>query len=427
MTSDLTAGLTLVEDITTAAEGLRNGDWLSTTLGSLSVGASMLDPVGTLFEQGIGWVLEHLQPLSGWLDQLTGDPAQVYALANSWTSISHQLTESAEDLIGMVRSDLAEFEGLVAEEYWRVQSLNATTLDSLSQMASSISSALEASSQMVQTVHDLVRDTIAMIVSAVLASLATAWIPVYGQVRLGTEIAELVGKYVPDIKRVIDNLKQAFSVLQDLLKRAGDVLRSLRAKLGGLMPSNRVTRKAAANVDELADVRHLDEATGMYRLSDPVDVDFEVRNYDRVEYSRQLADQEAGMNELTVQEFLDNRDHYLANERSGRKAQEVARHDEIALRTEKILEENPTLNPRDAKAFAEESLKGQHALHAPDQVAGGHPDRIIGFGDGNINSSIGRQWQDRIGPVDEHIRKLAETMTPEQRANTLLNINLNLP
>lgn len=67
MTTDLTAGLTLVDDITTAADGLRNGDWLSASLGTLSAGAAFLDPIGTLFEQGIGWALEHLQPLAGWL------------------------------------------------------------------------------------------------------------------------------------------------------------------------------------------------------------------------------------------------------------------------------------------------------------------------------------------------------------------------
>lgn len=424
MTTDLTAGLTLVEDINMAADGLRNGDWLSASLGSLSVGASFMDPIGTLFEQGIGWLLENLQPLAGWLDQLTGDPGQVQALAQSWSGISDQLIQAADDLFGMVRSDIAEFEGMAADAYRAVQSANVTALESLADMAASISGALEASSNMVQTVHDLVRDTISMIVGAVLAALATAWIPVYGQVRLGTEVAELVAKYVPDIRRVIDNLKSAFGLLQDLLRRAGDALRALRSKLGNFLPSGRGTARAADNVDELADLRHFDEAAGAYRLNDPIDVEFDLKDFDRAEYSRQLADQEAGMNELSVQEYLDNRDRYLAEGRGGDAAQRNARTEEVSARTEAYVDEGMT--PKAARDRAESELKTEDALHNPDQVAGGDPDVIGGFGDSSVNRSIGGQWQYRIDPVDERIRGISDVMTPEQRATTLLNMNLKM-
>lgn len=423
-TTDLTAGLTLVDDITTASEGLRNGDWLSASLGSLSVGASFMDPIGTLFEQGIGWILEHLQPLSGWLDQLTGDPDQVLALAQSWSGISDQLLAAADDLFGMVRGDLAEFEGMAVDVYRQVQGANVSALESLADMAASISGALEASSNMVQTVHDLVRDTISMIVGAVLAALATAWIPVYGQVRLGTEVAELVAKYVPDIRRVIDSLKSAFGLLQDLLKRAGDALRALRSKLAKFLPSGGGSARAADNVDELAHLRQWDEAAGAYRLNDPIDVEFDPKDYDRAEYGRQLADQEAGMNELTVEDFVNNRDQYLEEGRTGNDAQRHAYKAEVEARTKERIRNGE--DPETARKLAEDSLVGQHALHNPDQVAGGNPDNIGGFGDGPINQSIGAQWRSRIGPVDEQVRGLSEAMTPEQRASTLLNMSLNM-
>lgn len=75
--TDFTDGLMLLDDIEAVSNGLANGDWLNVTIGSVSAGLSVLDPIGTLFENGVGWLLEHLHPLSTMLDELTGDPAQV--------------------------------------------------------------------------------------------------------------------------------------------------------------------------------------------------------------------------------------------------------------------------------------------------------------------------------------------------------------
>ena len=56
-------------------------------------------------------------------------------------------------------------------------------------------------------------------------------------------------------------------------------------------------------------------------------------------------------------------------------------------------EENPT-------TAAKADMKTLAALHNPDMVAAGK-DIITGFGDRGINSSIGRQWQDRVGILDD--------------------------
>ena len=142
------------------------------------------------------------------------------------------------------------------------------------------------------------------------------------------------------------------------------------------------------------------------------------------EFARQLADQEKGMNELTVKEYLDNRERYIAEGRAieGNAAQQAARREALSKKYKELIELGM---PRsEAKIKAKEWLDTQAALHNPDQIAGGRANQIGGMGDKRINSSIGSQWKYRIDAVDEQIQALAEKMTPEQLQTTYLNVRL---
>ena len=146
--------------------------------------------------------------------------------------------------------------------------------------------------------------------------------------------------------------------------------------------------------------------------------------YDEAEFARQLADQEAGMNKLTVDEYLKNRERYLAEGRAieGNMAQQAARKEAQAQKIAELRRNG--LSYSEAKKQAEEWMKSQAALHNPDQIAGGNPSNIGGMGDKKINSSIGSQWKYRIDEVDEQIRKLAEKMTDEEKKSIYLNVKL---
>lgn len=120
------------------------------------------------------------------------------------------------------------------------------------------------------------------------------------------------------------------------------------------------------------------------------------------------------MNELTVSEYLKNRERYILEGRAieGNAAQRAARTE---ARAQKIAElRSKGVSYSDAKIQANEWLETQAALHNPDQIAGGNPLKIDGTGDSNINSSIGIQWRYRIDMVDEKIRLLSSTMTQEE-------------
>ncbi|MGC6769546.1 polymorphic toxin type 15 domain-containing protein [Enterococcus sp. LJL51] len=161
------------------------------------------------------------------------------------------------------------------------------------------------------------------------------------------------------------------------------------------------------------------------QIVDEFEISFNRKStHDAEEFARQLKDQQNGMNQLSIEEYMKNRQEYLSNGRSNSAAefQKTARQEALA---EKILDlRNQGLSRTDAKVKAEEWLKNQAALHNPDMVAGGYPWNIQGVGDANINSSLGAQWRYRINDLDKYIYEVSKDMTPEQLKNTYLNVKL---
>lgn len=130
------------------------------------------------------------------------------------------------------------------------------------------------------------------------------------------------------------------------------------------------------------------------------------------------------MNKLTVDEYLKNRERYIAEGKAieGNAAQQAAIKEALANKVDELLDSG--ISFQEAEKQAEKWLDSQAALHNPDQIAGGNPLNIGGMGDKKINSSIGSQWKYRIDEVDEQIRKLADKMTDKEKESIYLNIKL---
>ena len=199
------------------------------------------------------------------------------------------------------------------------------------------------------------------------------------------------------------------SEAREALAKHGDDVASNAAETG-----KRVANNFAADIGE--EIPHLDEVSVEFKYKD---------KFDETEFSRQLKGQQDGLNDLTVQEYFDNRERYLKEGRSkeGSKAQKVARKKALDTKIFELMEEGKA--PDVAKKEAKEWMKEQAALHDPDQIAGGDPTKISGMGDRRVNSSLGSQWKTRIDAMDEQIRKLAEGLSPEELKTTYLNINLS--
>jgi len=140
------------------------------------------------------------------------------------------------------------------------------------------------------------------------------------------------------------------------------------------------------------------------------------------EFERQLKGQQDGLNRLTVEEFLEN----VANpvKRSPNAARRARKELEETL-TRRVEEElQQTLSYKAARVEAakrvKETMASIAALHNPDLIAGGK-DVIGGFGDRQVNASIGPQWKTKI----ENLKNAAQAVPESSHSKTLMNVDLH--
>ena len=193
-------------------------------------------------------------------------------------------------------------------------------------------------------------------------------------------------------------------------------------------------------IEKTDNTNHNNDATdGIYieklRMEPPVIIVFKCPDgVDPKEFLRQIKGQERGLNSLTISTYTQNREAYERRKSetgNGRdpeckEVQELARKKALASRIETNQKNGMTYS--EAKAEAENWIKGQAALHNPDQIAGGNPSKVSRMGDASVNSSIGAQWRSRVAMLDQAILAYckSEGVDPGDLTKTKLNIKLEM-
>jgi hypothetical protein len=146
------------------------------------------------------------------------------------------------------------------------------------------------------------------------------------------------------------------------------------------------------------------------------------------EFDRQLAGQEAGINDMTVEEYVKGRAAFESGDavRDPSVARNARAEYQTALETELRQEyqvKGLSAKEADKKAAetAVEKLKTLAALHNPDMVVGGM-DKISDFGARDINSRIGAQWNK--GQRLEGLDRAASEVPEHMRGSTKMNAQL---
>ncbi|WBW97141.1 polymorphic toxin type 15 domain-containing protein [Oceanirhabdus sp. W0125-5] len=219
-------------------------------------------------------------------------------------------------------------------------------------------------------------------------------------------------------------LGSGFGAGQQVLDKTAETVDKYKAlKKAAEKEAKEKAAKEAA--EKAAKEKAAKEAAEKALKTDEIQVAFKKNpKHDTVEFKRQLKDQENGLNSLTVDEYLANRDRYLKEGRAleGNAAQQAAREKAYIDKVDELRESG--ISRKEAEKQASQWMKEQAALHNPDQIAGGNPLNIGGMGDKRINSSLGSQWKYRIDAMDEQIRKMAEKMTGAEKKATYLNVKL---
>jgi len=229
------SGAFLIEDGQCLVDAVRSGDWLEGGVAAFSAlidtAAAVIDPIGTLIANGLGWVLDHLDPLKGWLNDFTGNPGEVAGFAQTWDNVAARLRETGEALLRRT-DDVAELSGAAIDAYLDYAADASRHLAAAGDWAAAIGTGMRVASQLVQVVHDVVRDAVAQVVGTALAVAAETALTLgiaapfaIGQVTARVaSVADTVGRAIVRLQRGFRELVRLIGELRELFARGGKML-----------------------------------------------------------------------------------------------------------------------------------------------------------------------------------------------------------
>jgi hypothetical protein len=170
------AGVWIVEDIQLIGQGIKDGSWIDGGLGvvgaSLDGLALVSDPLGSLLQYGVAWIIEHVRPLTEALDWLAGDPAQIAAHAQTWRNVAASLRDEADSLIRASRLDVSEWGGSAGPAYRSWADEQQQAINGLGEAADTMALITEGAGMLIAAVRLMVRDAIATCVSRLIVYAA---------------------------------------------------------------------------------------------------------------------------------------------------------------------------------------------------------------------------------------------------------------
>ncbi|MFF6001421.1 RHS repeat-associated core domain-containing protein [Prauserella flavalba] len=221
------SGIPLLESVNDTTQAIESGEWAGAVLGAVGAGLDALgmamDPFGAILSAGVGWLMEHVGPLSNALDGLTGDPDTIKAHSETWKTVSTELTAISGDLRKLIEEDTASWTGPAADAYRERGADTATLITAAQTAADGASSGIGTAGEVVGAVRTLVRDIIADLVghmiSWALQVLLTLGI---GMAWVVPQVVAAVAKTATQIADITKKLVDALSKLSPLLRSLGD-------------------------------------------------------------------------------------------------------------------------------------------------------------------------------------------------------------
>lgn len=217
------------------------------------VAAFAMNPLAGLVSWGVGWLLDHIEPLKSWLNELAGNAGAVQGGSATWVNIAAGLEAAAADLTRSLDGTLADARSRATDAYKALMGDVGAHVRMASELAEAIGTGLSVASGIVQFVHDLVRDAISDVVGYAVSCI----------IPLPNVIASVVAKVWSWVDRIVTKLRdlvRSFSRLDGLFRRVDDLLERLKAVLDrikhgvlGDHVSGPNPRSRTPNSDELAD------------------------------------------------------------------------------------------------------------------------------------------------------------------------------
>ena len=233
-----------------------------------------IDPLGTALSWGVGIIMDHCDPLRGWLQKLAGNKDEVLAKANTWRNIACQLEENAKRLDTNVASFTQYSRGQAANAFTKKSGGVSTILNGAAMGARGLAEGLNVLASIVDVVYSMVRDAISQIIgtfiSAVIQAVLTAGLAL---AELIPEITAKVGAWATKLGATIKDLVSSAGKLKNLFTHGREAINSLMTKIKeGFAGIKTAARDAKSAKGSTPHEPHTPK-TPRERYSSPVEVD----------------------------------------------------------------------------------------------------------------------------------------------------------
>ena len=210
-----------IGDIRDAVIQLDAGDWKGGAESALSavqgIGEIALGGLAGLVSFGVDILLNYVDPLKFWMDQLTGDSAQVNGMAMTWASIGDSLRSTASELDSGSSSAMQNMKGESVSRYLSRQGQVVGSINTLADASVTVGSAVAKAAELVKKTHDYVCKLISDIIGEAVEGVAFAGLTLGASiVKAAVVVGERAIAEAANVQNILNLLKMAFDELKSL-------------------------------------------------------------------------------------------------------------------------------------------------------------------------------------------------------------------
>lgn len=224
--SGWTSGAGIIDSGTQTITALCTRNWVDAALSGVALvldsAATAADPLGSAIGAGIGWLIDHLNPIKGWFEEVAGNPGGAVAQAQTWGLISEDLTPAATDWDTSAGNLIKPQSGPAVETYLGWQETHTAAIAELANATKGMQEAIAAAAGIVGFVHGFLRDVLAQLVGAALSWVAEAFLSCGTLIPwICSQIATRVAAVTAKCSSFVTGLVRSGSKLDSLLKALG--------------------------------------------------------------------------------------------------------------------------------------------------------------------------------------------------------------
>ncbi|WP_370944389.1 hypothetical protein AB5J62_35615 [Amycolatopsis sp. cg5] len=251
-------GIGILESANDLALGVKDGSWVEGGLGAVGVGLEALslvvDPIGTLAQYGVSWLIEHVKPLKDCLDWLAGNPPVIQSFSDTWANVAREVTAIAGDLSNEAKGGTAGWAGAAGEAYRAEVAEQVDAVAGAASLCDGISTGVMVMGQVVAAVRETVRDLIATLVGKLITwaleeactlGFATPLVAAQATAAITStisKVSQVIRKLVKTISNVGPKVRKIVDKLGEIIEKLSKLAKKLGKRADGTSPS--AARKA---------------------------------------------------------------------------------------------------------------------------------------------------------------------------------------